>query len=146
MKNEKHVIVDLPLPFSSSEYVDLIQSAQIAHKFIQDGAAFVHNQGIEEFIEQVTTKDRFGCIKNINATFCVYSSDTMINRYIYLDNNHEYGCIGVLGWICVRMGILIYTRAGYGTIKSAQVIWNEQNGQGVPVDAYCVITFDQVSF
>ena len=150
MKNEKHVIIDLPLPFSSSEYLDLIQLAQIARKFIQDGATFVHNQGIEEFLEQITTKERFGSIKNINATFFVHSSDTTtttrINQYIYLDNNHKYGCIGVLGWICVRMGILIYTRAGHGTIKSAQVIWNEQNEQGIPVDACCVVTFDQVSF
>ena len=54
------------------------------------------------------------------------------------------GCIGDLGWYCIRFGLMVFGRLGY-EVKSAQVVDYKVTNEGVPLDATCVVRFDEVS-
>merc|ERR1712194_843938 len=55
------------------------------------------------------------------------------------------GCIGDLGWYCVRMGLLVFTGSDAdllrGAAMEAQVTRCHLNEEGVPLDAGCLVHF-----
>lgn len=55
------------------------------------------------------------------------------------------GCIGDLGWYCVRMGLLVFTASDAdlleGAATAAQVTRYQLNEEGVPLDADCLVHF-----
>ena len=62
------------------------------------------------------------------------------------------GCIGDLGWYCIRYGLLVY-KAMYNNIIdstqvviSVQVVHYELNQYNVPIDATCYVKFQNVRF
>jgi len=54
------------------------------------------------------------------------------------------GCIGDLGWYCVRIALLVFGKLGYGKAQTAQVPHCQRNRHGVPLDATCIVHFQEV--
>lgn len=55
------------------------------------------------------------------------------------------GCVGDLGWYCVRMGLLVFSAndatALKGMVTDAQVVRYQLNNEGVPYEADCLVYF-----
>lgn len=53
----------------------------------------------------------------------------------------SFGCIGDLGWYCVRFGLMVFHKCGYGRLISSQVTDFTLNEEKVPIDATCLCVF-----
>lgn len=52
------------------------------------------------------------------------------------------GCVGDLGWYCVRMGLLVFGRDA----TDAQVVRCQLTKEGVPFEADCLVHFTEVRY
>mmetsp|Transcript_18829 Transcript_18829/g.23104 ORF Transcript_18829/g.23104 Transcript_18829/m.23104 type:complete len:210 (+) Transcript_18829:689-1318(+) len=63
-------------------------------------------------------------------------------RHLMVD---PLGCIGDLGWYCVRMAQLVFQCTQNTMPKTAQVVHYQLNEHDVPIDATCIIAFQNNS-
>lgn len=58
------------------------------------------------------------------------------------------GCVGDLGWYCVRMGLLIFSKLDAGVLRGmvteVQVLRYQLNEEGVPFEADCIVCLSEV--
>ena len=52
------------------------------------------------------------------------------------------GCVGDLGWYCVRMGLLVFGKDA----TDAQVVRCQLTKEGVPFEADCLVHFTEVRY
>ena len=52
------------------------------------------------------------------------------------------GCVGDLGWYCIRMGLLVFGKDA----TDAQVVRCQLTKEGVPFEADCLVHFTEVRY
>lgn len=144
----KHVLVEKPVSVTVKEYKEMIDVAKAAQKFIMDGTMFVHNPRTNDLIDSIyssaagaasSEESAHGDIVRVQSAFTFPGNQDFFNNNIRVNPKGDpLGCIGDLGWYCIRMALLVFK--GSAAI-SAQVSHYELNEAGVPIDATCLVTF-----
>ena len=86
----------------------------------------------------------------VTFQFTFDGGDDFMKQDIRIKKDGDFmGCIGDLGWYCVRMALLVFTSCDAsallrGTITAAQVTRFQLNDEGVPIDADCIVNFSEV--
>jgi len=81
-------------------------------------------------------------VTGIDAAFTILGHDDFMKNNIRIKKEGDFqGCIGDLGWYCIRLAQIMYGGVGFGNLKSAQVFDWKLNEEGVPIDANCLVTF-----
>ena len=79
---------------------------------------------------------------------CLLGDDNFFSNNIRVKKECDpLGCLGDLGWYCVRFGLLVYqSHLGQEKciVKSVRALDFQLSEEGVPVDATCVVRFQQV--
>ena len=141
LRNKKHVLLEKPVAVSAQSYREMLSIASQEGKFLMDGTMFVHANRTKEFVKAIPNANRV----NFNFTFRgdedFFKNDIRVKR-----EGDCLGCIGDLGWYCVRMGLLVFSdlKADVlrkGLVKEVQVVNCELNDEGVPIDADCMVYF-----
>jgi len=144
LESGKHVLIELPVSMTVADYLEMIEAAKKANKFLMDGTMFMHQHRLEIFLDHVSSRKLFGKIMTVDVEFCVMHDDKSMDEHVWPSQHDDsYGVISSLGWYCVRFGLLIYTQVGLGTVKSVQVLEVGKNDAGHPMDAKCKVTFDK---
>lgn len=144
LKAGKHVLLEKPVANSADEYRDMLRIASENGRFLMDGTMFVHHPRTIQFVRSVPNPTRV----HFNFTF---DGDENFHRTdIRTKNDGDFmGCIGDLGWYCIRMGLLVFSDADYskltGLVSEVQVTRFVLNEGGVPLDAECMVYFANVS-
>ena len=86
----------------------------------------------------------------VSFNFTFYAGPKFFRNDIRTKKGGDFmGCIGNLGWYCVRMGLLVFSGADatglIGLVKEVQVVRYRLNDEGVPIDADCIVHCSDVS-
>lgn len=143
LRAKKHVLCEKPVSISASEYEDLLAVAKEAGRYLMDGTMFVHNSRTGNMLDYVSREAEFGKVTRINSEFTFRGDeDFFANDIRTTKSGDPYGCIGDLGWYCVRFAQLVFRKTGYGTVTRAQTTFWTLNDEGVPIDAQCLVFFN----
>mmetsp|Transcript_23298 Transcript_23298/g.38037 ORF Transcript_23298/g.38037 Transcript_23298/m.38037 type:complete len:268 (+) Transcript_23298:2-805(+) len=103
---------------------------------------FVHHPRTKYFLQCISSEDTFGAVTEMNAAFTILGNDDFMTNNIRMKSDGDFqGCIGDLGWYCIRLAQLTFRGVGFGSWKSAQVSDWKLNDEGVPIEATCLVTF-----
>jgi predicted dehydrogenase len=104
-----------------------------------DGTMFVHHNRTHDLVTLVQDEDRVGKADRVEATFSFQGNDDFFKTNIRASAEGDpLGCIGDLGWYCVRLALLVFPTKPI----SAQVVDCKLNDEGVPINASCFVHFD----
>lgn len=143
----KHVLVEKPVSTTIEEYNAMIDVANKNQKFIMDGTMFVHNPRTNDIISEIRHQSNLvgeekNVISRIQSDFTFSGDEHFFNNNIRISSKGDLlGCIGDLGWYCIRMAQLVFFPC---QATSAQVVHVEVNKDGVPIDATCIVTFNYI--
>jgi len=147
LRSGKHVLLEKPVAPSSKSYREMLHAASQNGKFLMDGTMFVHHPRTKHFVTSIPNPNRV----TFNFTFDG-GSDFLKNDIRLKKDGDPMGCIGDLGWYCVRMGLLVFSSHDAGMlvrddgdggtfVTAVQVVRYEVNEEGVPYDADCLVHF-----
>mmetsp|Transcript_13905 Transcript_13905/g.29348 ORF Transcript_13905/g.29348 Transcript_13905/m.29348 type:complete len:393 (-) Transcript_13905:39-1217(-) len=135
-----HVLLEKPVAVSADSYRRMLNAASANGKFLQDGTMFVHHPRTKEFVNAIPNPNRLSFNFTFNGDDDFFKNDVRIKK-----DGDFMGCIGDLGWYCVRMGLLVFTRmdakALKGIVTDVQVFRFQLSEDGVPIDADCMVYF-----
>mmetsp|Transcript_29907 Transcript_29907/g.43916 ORF Transcript_29907/g.43916 Transcript_29907/m.43916 type:complete len:376 (-) Transcript_29907:99-1226(-) len=148
LKAGKHVLVEKPVSITVEDYEEMIAVAKSCGKYLQDGTMFAHNPRMDHFLEQICDDPSFGPSTRITSAFTFVGNDEFLRTNIRCKANGDpLGCLGDLGWYCIRAAILVFSgRGGVASGKVARatcvrVTHSETNSEGVPMDVSCLVLF-----
>lgn len=139
--NKKHVLLEKPVAVSAQAYRDMLAVASKEGKFLMDGTMFVHAPRTRRIVKSIPNPNRI----HMNFTFDG-GADFLQNDIRVKKDGDLLGCVGDLGWYCVRMGLLVFSDLNAeelrnGLVKEVQVVNCEVNEEGVPIDGDCMVYF-----
>ena len=143
--SSKHVLLEKPVAVSAASYREMLEVASKSGKFLMDGTMFVHHPRTKHFVTSVPNPNRV----HFNFTFDASGGGNFFKNDIRLKKDGDFmGCVGDLGWYCVRMGLLVFSSCDANALKGmaidARVVRYQLNEEGVPIEAECIVTFAEV--
>lgn len=146
LEAKKHVLCEKPVSNGASNYQEMIDSAKRVNRFIMDGTMFVHNRRTDLFLNHIAQRDVFGQVTRINSEFTFKGDEDFFSNNIRTTKEGDpYGCIGDLGWYCVRLAQLVFRKVDSGIVTKAQTTNWKLNHEGVPIDATCLVFFQDAA-
>eukprot|EP00980_Cylindrotheca_fusiformis_P021366 scaffold8240_cov133-Cylindrotheca_fusiformis.AAC.11 len=139
LKSGKHVVMEKPAALSVSDYQEMLDVAYSNNKFLMDGTMFPHHPRTHHILDSLL---------GIGDIIRIESSFTFLADQAFLDGSNirarkdgdPQGCIGDLGWYCIRYALMVFGKLGC-SVESAQVVDYSLNKHGVPMVATCAIRF-----
>ena len=141
-----HVLLEKPVAISSNSYKNMLSEASKNNKFLMDGTMFVHHPRTKAFTTSINNPNRVSFNFTFDGTKNGQLSSNFFTNDIRLKKDGDFlGCVGDLGWYCVRMGLLVFSandaNALKGMVTDAQVVRYQLNDEGVPYEADCLVYF-----
>ena len=138
-------MLEKPVSVAISDFAEMRSLAYECGKYLQDGTMFSHSQRTRELIDAVADTDVVGTVTRIEASFCFGANKEFFGNDIRTKADGDpLGCIGDVGWYCVRLALLVFGKLGYGKPTRAVTFDATLNEEGVPVDATCFVAFQEV--
>mmetsp|Transcript_41239 Transcript_41239/g.86572 ORF Transcript_41239/g.86572 Transcript_41239/m.86572 type:complete len:292 (+) Transcript_41239:458-1333(+) len=121
----------------------MMEEARSAKRYLMDGTMFVNHPRTHQILSILSNEeDQFGDLHGIDAAFTLEGNEDFMKTNIRMKKDCDFqGCIGDLGWYCIRLAQLACRRAGRYVPKSAKVSEWKVNEEGVPIDASCWVSF-----
>ncbi|CAJ1959102.1 unnamed protein product [Cylindrotheca closterium] len=144
LQNGKHVVLEKPAALTANDYQEMLKVAYANGKFLLDGTMFPHHSRMSNILERVAAGNDVGSVDRIQCSFTFLADEAFLNGNnirARKEDGDPHGCIGDVGWYCIRFGLMVYERLGINVI-SAKVVDCEVNQHGVPIDATCVVRFE----
>lgn len=142
LQAKKHVLCEKPVAKSAEEYLEMLAVAKENNRYIMDGTMFVHNNRTSLMLDHIAQRDVFGNVTRINAEFTFKGDDNFHANNIRISKEGDFhGCIGDLGWYCIRLAQLVFTKANAESAKRAQITNWRLNDAGVPIDVSGFVFF-----
>lgn len=139
---KKHVLCEKPVSTSAADYKELLTIAKQVGRYVMDGTMFIHNNRTQHFLEYIANSDDFGNVIRIDSEFTFRGDEEFFANDIRTTKDGDpYGCIGDLGWYCVRLAQLVFGKVECGQVTRAQTVYWKLNEEGVPIDAQCLVVF-----
>jgi len=140
----KHVVIEKPTALSARDYEEILTAAYAKNKFVIDGTMFPHHPRMRAILNEVSENEVYGSIHRVQAHFTFFADQEWERRDIRASASGDpQGCLGDLGWYCIRFGLMIFEKLGFSP-QTAQVVDVSKTNEGVPLDATCVVRFDKV--
>ncbi len=143
--SSKHVLLEKPVATSAASYRQMLDAASKSGKFLMDGTMFVHHPRTAHFVTSIPNPNRV----HFNFTFDASGGGNFFKNDIRVKKDGDcMGCVGDLGWYCVRMGLLVFSACDASVLKGmaidARVVRYQLNEEGVPIGVECIVTFEEV--
>lgn len=145
LQGGKHVVLEKPAALTATDYEEMLSVAYANGRFLLDGTMFPHHGRMGIILDRAATD--IGSVDRIQCSFTFLADEAFLNgnNIRCRKDGDPHGCIGDLGWYCIRFGLMVYERLGFSAVTSAKVVDFEVNQHGVPIDATCVVRFEGVS-
>lgn len=135
----KHVLVEKPVAMCVEDYEEMLQVARETGKFLMDGTMFPHHNRTHDLIACARDETQVGRVDRIETSFSFLGDEAFFQNDIRTKiDGDPMGCIGDLGWYCIRMALLIFPTKP----ASARVVDFKLTSDGVPISASCLVHFE----
>lgn len=140
LASRHHVLLEKPVAVSASSCRRMLDDASRNGRLLMDGTMFVHHPRTKHFVSSIPNPNR------VSFNFTFDGGEEFFKQNIRLKSDGDFmGCIGDLGWYCVRMGLLVFSADASdlrrGLVTDVQVVRYQLSEDGVPFDADCIVTF-----
>lgn len=135
----KHVLVEKPVATCVKDYEEMLHVAYETGKFLMDGTMYPHHNRTHDLIACARDEARVGKVDRIETAFSFLGDDAFFRNDIRTKSDGDpLGCIGDLGWYCIRMALLIFPTKPV----AARVVDVKLTSDGVPLSASCFVHFE----
>ena len=105
-KAGKHVICEKPCANSAAEVEEMITACEKNKVQFMDGVMFMHSPRLPRVREILEDGKSIGPVRRITSAFSFYPGEDFFNNNIRADGALEpTGCLGDLGWYCIRFAL-----------------------------------------
>lgn len=140
----KHVLVEKPVSVAFEDYKEMAAAAKANNRVLLDGTMFAHNPRMEVFAKHVSDESSFGTYDRITSDFCFCGdADFFKNDIRNNPSGDPLGCIGDVGWYCIRAAVICFCSYKHLRPVAAQTVHFRLSEAGVPMDAQCLVHFEQ---
>jgi predicted dehydrogenase len=102
----KHVLVEKPLATHADDVREMISACEKHKVQFMDGVMFMHGRRLPRLREVLDDRERIGDIRRIASQFSFAGNDDFMRGNIRTHGALEpLGCLGDLGWYCVRFSL-----------------------------------------
>ncbi len=100
----KHVIGEKPAALNAGQVAEMLAVCRENHVQYMDGVMFMHSDRLGLLRSVLDEADRIGVVRRLSSQFSFAGDEEFQASNIRTDSRLEpYGCLGDLGWYCVRM-------------------------------------------
>lgn len=104
----KHVVSEKPCATSVAELVAILDACRAHRVQFLDGVMFMHSRRLPRIREVLEDGTSVGEIRRITSSFSFCGNDDFFTRNIRVRSDMEpYGCLGDLGWYCIRFALWV---------------------------------------
>merc|ERR1719498_324015 len=106
-----------------------------------DGVMFMHHDRLAKMQMHIWDRQTFGQILRVSSAFSFKGDEKFLNGgdiRTRIDGD-PLGCVGDLGWYCVRLGLFAFQ---YETPKYVKAIVHRSTFDGVPLDVNVEVYFE----
>jgi len=126
----KHVLVEKPVGCVGADVAEMIAACAQHDVQFMDGVMFMHGRRLRHLREVLATE--MGQLRHIASQFTFLSDDDFARTNIRADKSLEpLGCLGDLGWYCLRFSLLAMGETAPRTVTGR--IHAETSDQEVPL-------------
>lgn len=102
----KHVVCEKPCAISVSDLRVMLEACRRHRVQFMDGVMFMHSRRLDRIREVLDDGASIGPIKRIASNFSFLADDDFFSNNIRTHSGLEpYGCLGDLGWYCIRFAL-----------------------------------------
>lgn len=131
--------MEKPVATCVEDYEEMLQVAYESGKFLMDGTMYPHHNRTHDLIACARDEARVGKVDRIETAFSFMGDDAFFRSDIRTKSDGDpLGCIGDLGWYCIRMALLIFPTKPV----AARVVDFKLTSDGVPLSASCLVHFE----
>lgn len=136
----KHIICEKPCAISATELEEMLAACKKNSVQFMDGVMFMHSPRLPKIREFLDDDKSIGQIRRITSAFSFYVGEDFFKNNIRVNDALEpAGCVGDLGWYCIRFALWTMNwqlpREVTGTILS-------QSGTPVPTEFAGELLYD----
>ena len=129
----KHVLLEKPIALSAADAREMARLALAAGKQLMDGTMFVHTARCAA-LRAAARSAEVGALRRVNASFSFCGGDAFEASNIRVRADGDpLGCLGDLGWYCVRAALEVTRDARTGAL--ARPLWVRGHGGAVENEA-----------
>jgi predicted dehydrogenase len=130
----KHVVCEKPCAVSMGDLREMVSTCRRHQVQFMDGVMFMHSQRLEAIREALNESKTIGPIKRINCVFNFNAPEEFFKTNIRVNSALEpYGCLGDLGWYCIRFILWAMNWQLPGTVSGRMLAGIKGNGSPKPV-------------
>ncbi|MDA8744105.1 Gfo/Idh/MocA family oxidoreductase [Rubripirellula amarantea] len=144
-KAGKHVLCEKPVAIHSSDLEEMVGACEAAGVQFIDGVMFDHSQRWEALKSTLLNESPIGKVRRIQTHFSFAGDATFKSSNIRTDATLEpHGCLGDLGWYCIRFTLGIMGGHMPQSIRASTVtpIKGEGSASDVPGEFAADMTFE----
>lgn len=137
----KHVLCEKPVAPTIREVDLMLEACRAAGVQFMDNTMLAHNERTESLCKVLQDQQLFGDPIHVNSTFSVpraFQEVWMKNNIRVKQALEPQGCLGDLGWYCVRVSVLAF---GGEDPEAVSCNFLEETSEGVPVHAAATLRF-----
>lgn len=117
----------------------MLRVAREAGKLLIDGTMFPHHSRTTDVVKCANDTDRVGTVNRIETSFSFLGDEDFFQNDIRTKKDADpLGCLGDLGWYCIRLALLVFPTSP----TSAKVVDYKLTDDGVPLQASCLVSFE----
>jgi len=128
----KHVLCEKPCATSVEDLEAMLGACRRYGVLFMDGVMFRHSRRMDRMYTVLADRKTLGRVRRITTAFTSCQPADFFARNIRTDPDLEpHGCLGDLGWYCIRL-ILWATGWRLPTMINSRIITEHSRGQGSP--------------
>ncbi|MEM6981275.1 MAG: Gfo/Idh/MocA family oxidoreductase, partial [Planctomycetota bacterium] len=135
-KAKKHVLCEKPAAVHGDDLAEMIDACRSSGVGFMDGVMFDHSRRIPALRDVLGSSKTFGTLRRIQSHFSFHGGDDFSTNDIRADATLEpHGCLGDLGWYCIRL-TLWATNGQMPSSVSGETVWSieKQSADGIMRD------------
>ena len=137
----KHVLLEKPIAPDLAGCLAIARACRDAKRVLMDGTMFMHHErtaALRRLLDPADAPNFFGHVTRVTSAFSFRGDAAFFNNDIRCTPDGDpLGCLGDLGWYCIRLGLIAYN----WTMPILARGRATRNGSGIPIDASAELVF-----
>lgn len=105
-RNHKHILLEKPIALTTHDLIEMLNLCKEYGVQLMDGTMWVHHGRTLEMKRYISSSESFGKIRRIHCSFSFFGNEDFMRNDIRVKPDLDsLGCLGDLGWYCIRAAL-----------------------------------------